>query len=400
MSAELQYSPFSFDQAESYGAMFREECPVHIYEDEKHKFYVMTRHADVRNVLIKKDLFTERYGHLHTYGPGQGINVDPPIHTMWRRLLNPLFTPARVAERAARFEAIAEKHVANLKGRGTAEFYEEFALGYTVEVAGDVLGIDPARRDEMRGWAKQFIDGLNIPDHDLEMKGRMGLYGYLGDLMEEVRKKTSAGENVPDTLISTMVAGRNPEGRPFTNEELLPVAILVFLGGIDTTAVLLSNCVYRLLSDRPLWERLCADPALVPAALEESLRFDSPVFGLFRTNEEAVTMHGVEIPKDSKIQMNYAAGNRDPAVFPEPDRFSLDRDPAWLAMNTLAFGGGIHTCLGNTVARLSARLALAALLREMPSLRLNGEARRLIGPPGSLAIHNGIVVLPVRWDLD
>lgn len=187
------------------------------------------------------------------------------------------------------------------------------------------------------------------------------------------------------------------EGRPFSDEELLPNTILLLSGGIDTTTFLLTDCVYRLLADRSLWDRVCAESALVPAAIEESLRYDSPVFGTFRTNDEPVTLHGVDIPKDSKIQMLYPSANRDPAIFADPDRYSLDRDLVTLRRDHLAFGGGIHACIGSSFARLSGRIALEVLTRRLPALELAREPVRYVTAPGAITANNGFSSLPLRW---
>jgi len=391
------YSPFAEDPALAYPALRAEPCPVHVYQDANHRFYVLSHHADIRTVLRQPRLYTQRYGQLHTYTPGQGLNVEPPDHTMYRRLLNPLFTPARIADRRKRFEKLADAWVDAMEPLGKADFLGAFAANYAVDVAADVIGIEPHRQPDLRRWAKDFVDGINTADHDREHAGRLAIYDYFRELLAKRRAEIARAQACPDDVMTTMVRGVHPDGRSFTDEELLPNAILLLLGGIDAPAMLIASCLFRLLEHREAWERVCADPSLVPMAVEETLRLDTPNFGLFRTNENPVTLHGMAIPKDSKIQLLYASGNRDPAVFDDADSFRLDRDPIHLAQNQLAFGGGIHTCIGNSVARVGVSAGLAVLCRRLPSIRLAGEPRRHKGVPGSLAIANGFSRLPVSW---
>jgi cytochrome P450 len=150
----------------------------------------------------------------------------------------------------------------------------------------------------------------------------------------------------------------------------------LLVGGNETTTSLITNCVWRLLERPELWREVCASPALVPAAIEESLRFDPPVLGLFRTTTREVRLHGVAIPARAKVMLSYAAANRDPAVFHDPDRFRLDR-PRNEASEHLAFGLGVHFCLGSALARLEAETALRALTARFPLLALEGPGERI-----------------------
>ena len=398
MHEEAHYDPFSANPAAAYPALRAAQCPVHRYQGAEHSFYALSRHADVRSALARSAVFTMKYGQMHTYLPGQGLTVDPPVHTVLRRLLNPLFTPQRVSVLASKLEKIAVALVGEMAPRRNADFYADFACSYPVHVAAEVLGVDPSRKDEFRSWVSDFTAGLNSGDQALETSARKAVYGYFGSLMQERRAALARGDACPDDLISVLISGEHPEGRPFEDEELLPNTILLLAGGVDTSSFLLTNCTYRLLENRALWERVCADASLIPLAIEESLRFDSPVFGTFRTNDEPVNLHGVDIPQDSKIQLLYASANRDPAVFPDPDTYRLDRDIVLLRRDHLAFGGGVHACIGNSLARLSAKIALTVLTRRLPSLRLAGTPRRYEKVPAAIAINNGLVSLPIRWE--
>jgi len=174
--------------------------------------------------------------------------------------------------------------------------------------------------------------------------------------------------------------------------DLLSLLTQLLVGGNETTTSLITNCVWRLLERRELWEQVCADPSLVEVAVEESLRFDAPVLGLFRTTNCPVTVRGVEIPAEAKVHLLYSAADRDPDVFEDPDTFRLDRDVEHLRRKHVAFGSGIHHCLGAPLARMESRIALAALTRRLPAMELDGPTAR-IEPFLLYGRHR----LPVRW---
>ncbi len=184
-----------------------------------------------------------------------------------------------------------------------------------------------------------------------------------------MRRETA---NPPDDLITRLVQAES-DGARLADDDIQSVIRQLLVGGNETTTSLITNVVWRLLERRDLWERVVADPSLIDKAIEESLRYDPPVLGLFRNTTREVTMHGVRIPEGSKVMMHYAAANRDPAVFDAPDTFSLDRP----SKRHLAFGLGVHFCLGAELARLEARTALTALVRRFPDLRLESTGGRI-----------------------
>ena len=174
--------------------------------------------------------------------------------------------------------------------------------------------------------------------------------------------------------------------------EVVGMVNQLLIAGHETTTSLITNCVWRLLEDRPnRWERVVADPSLIRTTVEESLRFDPPVLGLCRTNNEEVTLHGVTLPVDSKLMVLYASANRDEATFDEPDAFRVDR-PLGESMRHFSFSWGIHHCLGAHLARLTGRVALEVLTQRLPELRLDGAPTRIPSP-----FLWGRKTLPVAW---
>jgi cytochrome P450 len=202
-----------------------------------------------------------------------------------------------------------------------------------------------------------------------------------------------AGE-LPDGLLTHLAVDEYRDGERMPLPEVVNMTNQLLIAGHETTTSLITNCAWRLLEDRPArWERLVAEPELVPNAVEESLRYDPPVLGLCRTNADGAEIRGVEIPADAKVMVLYASANRDPDRFPDrPDEFVIDR-PLLETRKHYSFSWGIHHCLGAHLARLTARVTLEELLARLPSLRLDGPTERVASP-----FLWGRHALPVAWD--
>jgi cytochrome P450 len=181
------------------------------------------------------------------------------------------------------------------------------------------------------------------------------------------------------------------DGQKLTQEDVMGFCQFLMVAGSATTTLLIGNVMSRIIDDPALAARLIADPSLIEIAVEESLRIDAPVHGLFRTNDEPVCMQGVDIPVDSKVLALFGSANLDPDVWENPEEFSLERDPVQLRKH-FAFGVGIHYCLGAPLARMEAQLAVQEMLARLPNVQSNGE-RQLV----KAAVLKGFEVLPVKW---
>jgi len=275
------------------------------------------------------------------------------------------------------------------------DFYSDFASKVPIIVIADLLGVEAAQHENFRAWTAEFVRASNAGDAEGELAIRETIYAYFRERFAARRElMRTAPDAVPDDVVNILLTGEHPEGRPFTDDEINPLALLLLAGGTDTTSYLLTNCVYRLLERRELWEQVCADPDLVDVAVEESLRFDPPVMGTFRTNNEPVTVRGVEIPAGSKVQGLYASANRDPELWSDPDTFRLDRDLKTLRQQHLSFGYGIHFCVGAPLARLEAREALRVLVERVPTLRMTGKPQHVMP-----YMIRGFNRMPVAWEL-
>ena len=311
---------------------------------------------------------------------GSMLMLNPPEHTRIRRAVSAAFTPGRVAALRPAIFRITEELCDGLDGN--FDFVERFAFPLPVTVIGELLGIPAADRpmfqDLSRDWSS-VLEMLSPLAVDRADRAAAEIRGYLAELAQARRARPV------DDLISAMVTADDP----LPDDDLLTTAALLLAAGFETTTGLLANSLVALLANPAEAELLRTGPAeLVPPAVEELLRYDSPVQMLIgRTAQEDVTVGNLAVPAGTRVLTLLGAANRDPAVFTDPDRLDLRRN----GLPSLSFGGGIHYCLGAGLARLEAQVALPRLLQRFPGLRLAGEPT---ARPG-LALH-GYARLPVR----
>ncbi|MFE6101738.1 cytochrome P450 [Streptomyces laurentii] len=365
--------------------------------------WVVTGHAACRAALadprLSKDGATEayaRYAGLPTGGPGGGLtrhmlNSDPPRHTRLRRLVQQAFTQRRVAALRPRIEArvtalldaLDEGTIASTReGTGEIDLIERFALPLPLAVIFDLLGTDPDEPGvlQVRGHTEAGGEG----DGEVSVPTAEAILDRLRALVEQKRARPG------DDLLSALVAARD-DGDRLSEEEVTSMAFLLVIAGHQTTVNLVANGVHALLTHPAQLTAVRADASLIPGLVEEVLRWESP-FGIatLRYTTEPVTIEGTTIPAGEFVQIALLAANRDPEVFPDPDRFDVTRD----ASGHLAFGHGVHHCLGAPLARLQAETAFTHLLRRFPALSLAAPAT----PPAwqDNPRHRGLLTLPVR----
>jgi cytochrome P450 len=317
---------------------------------------------------------------------GSLLMLNPPDHTRLRRLVSAAFTARRVAA----LRPAVERITADLLDRmadgadGAADVVDTVAFPLPVTVIGELLGIPAADRPQfqqlVREWTAvlEFLSPLAVDTADA---AAARVRDYLAGLAAERRARPA------DDLVSALVSAQAGDGGSCSDEELVTLAALLLAAGFETTTGLLANGVLALLRHPGEAERLRAGDVPADLAAEELLRYDSPVQMLFgRSAPEATEVAGLRLAPGQRLITLLGAANRDPAVFPEPERLLLDRrgEPP------LSFGGGIHYCLGAPLARLEAEVAFPALLRRFPSLGLAGEPV----PRTGLALH-GLLALPV-----
>ena len=293
---------------------------------------------------------------------------DEPDHKRLRDLVQKAFTRRVVENLRPRLVALCDELLDAIVQRGGGDLIAEFAYPFPIIVICELLGVPPEDRhlfeDQARDFATRFeISLLRTPE--MEERGdaaTVWLADYFDRLIDEKRVRPK------DDLLSSLVAVEE-QGDRLTHDELLATCLLLMLAGHETTANLIGNGVLSLLRNRDQWDRLVADPSLARQGVEEVLRYDSPVQFIQRIALMDVTLGGASIPKGAPIGLMLGAANRDPAHFPDPDRLDITRGGVPL----VAFGGGIHFCLGAPLARLEAQTALKALATKMPKLQIAEE---------------------------
>jgi len=353
---------------------WREERPV---ARPRERLFVLSRFADCEAVLADPAFGRREDGDGRLAVPGDGgvntrslLRLNPPDHTRLRRLVSRAFTPARVRALEPRIEATARElldaalHCAN----GRFDLIEAFAQPLPVAVISELLGIDLADRPRLVSWSTALARSLDPEflmqegERDQQRAARDDFVAYLRGLLPARRRAPG------DDLISALVQASD-EGAALTEDEVVSLCMLLLIAGHETTRSLIGASVLALLSQPAELAALRAAPELMEQAVEETLRFDPPVQMLIRFALRSAEVAGVTIPEGSLALMLVGAANRDEAVCPEPDSFRVTRRPG----RHLAFGHGIHFCLGAPLARLEAAVALRLLLPALPGLRVAAE---------------------------
>ncbi len=292
---------------------------------------------------------------------------DPPDHTRLRSLANRAFTPRVVADRREEIEAIAADLLRAFRGEqgGEGDLIQALAYPLPVLVIASVLGIPPEDMHRFRDWAAVLGAAIDLPMAGLaDFAARAD--DATRDMSDYLRGIVTARRDDPrDDLISRLIVARDEEGR-LTDDELIATCILLMIAGHETTVNLIANGTLALLRHPDQWQRLVADLSLSGNATEELLRYDSPVQLTTRIVADEVEIGGVVVPRGSEVFFMLGSANRDEAVWDDPDTVRLDRQVG----RHMAFGMGIHFCLGAPLARLEGEVAFQTLARESPGLEL------------------------------
>jgi cytochrome P450 len=315
------------------------------------------------------------------------LAVDPPDHTRLRRLVSSAFTARRIEALRPRIEQIATELLDAVEGRPEVDLIDAFAFPLPIQVICELLGVPAEDRDDFREWSNAVVAGSQAGPK--LAPAIQAMVEYIRALLDERRRSPG------DDLLSGLIQVRDAQDR-LTEEELSSMVFLLLVAGHETTVNLIGNGTYLLLRDRAdgggtAWEELRADRSLLPSAIEEFLRYEGPVeTATFRIATEDVELGGVTIPAGDPVVVSLLSANRDADQFPDADLLRLDRVQS---PSHLAFGHGIHYCLGAPLARLEAQIAFTALLDRHPGLRLAVPAEELRWRPGLLL--RGLEELPV-----
>ncbi|POX40059.1 cytochrome P450 [Streptomyces sp. Ru73] len=380
----------------------REAGPVHrITGPDGQPAWLVTRYADVRAALADPRLSLDKRNGAAGYRgfslppalDANLLNMDPPDHTRIRRLVVKAFTPGRVEKLRAPVAKVAHDLLDAVADRGSADLIADYAGPLPIIVICDLLGVPEGDRRDFRAWTDQLI--TPDPNRPGAMKEAIGaMLAFFTGLI--ATKRAEPG----DDLLSDLIAVRDePDdgtgavaGDRLSEDELTSLAFLILFAGYENTVHLIGNAVLALLDHPDVLAGLRAEPAGLPAAVEEFARYDGPApLAIRRFPVADVEIGGVTVPAGESVLLSLASANRDPERFPEPAKLDPHRD----VFGHLALGHGIHYCLGAPLARMEAQTALGALIQRFPGLRLAVPRTELRWRRSIRA--RGLMSLPVAW---
>ena len=325
--------------------------------------------SDIRNFPKRADTIRRQFGddafQLESFENPSMLNLDPPDHTRIRRLATYAFTTKYIASLEPRITAIVDRCLDSVGNEGTFDVMETLAKPLPAIVIAEMMGLPEADHAKFQAWSEDLIEGTASTDPEVaerSLASNQALIDYFAEIIESRRGAPG------DDLIGQLMAAEE-EGDKLNTQELYNTCLLLLVAGHETTTRLIGNGLYWLLKRPEELAKLRAGPGLIGGAIEEMLRFEPPVMATQRFALEDMDFHGVDLKRGDSLFIGLAAANRDPAANDSPDEFIVDRaKPA-----QVAFGYGIHLCIGATLARLEGRVAFERLLDRYPELELEGE---------------------------
>lgn len=340
----------------------REKHPV--YYVEERDLWVVSRYDDVQMVLRLPERFSSASGVVPSgYAPDSPtiITSDPPLHTPIRKAVSRAFTPKRMAAIEPVIRELARDLVAKLPAEGEVDAFSRFTDLFPYQVMAELLGLEPETYPVLKRCGDVIVYSSDVGAEAIEAAGR--------ELSEFLADSCARRRNDPrDDLMSVLLTA-TPDDDALAEDEVVALCFLLTLAGTETTTSGMGNALMTLDEFPNDRARIVADRALLPSAVDEMMRWDSPVQGLSRVTTEPIDLHDVVIPSGARVHMLFASANRDSAVFDDPDRFDITRTPN----PHLGFGFGIHHCLGASLARTELRVGLDEFLTRFPNYRVRRD---------------------------
>lgn len=363
-------------------ARMRARCPIS-HSDAHGGYWIVTRYADVVRVSQDWESFSNQLGvgipHSEYSVPAIPEHIDPPLHRVYKTLISRWLTPAIVRRYEAPTRALVTRLIDEFVDRGSCDFMTEFAQPFPALAFFEmVLGAPSEEIDTVAHWAQR----LSVPSNPDAAQ----CWQHLGDWIAEFVARRAV-EPPKDDIVNAIL-GAQVEGRPVTDVEVKGMILLLILGGLETTAGVLGQCMLRFCREPAIPERLRADPAAVDAAVEELLRLESSFICVGRTARHDADLAGHPVRAGDKVLVSWASANRDADEFPDPDVFDPERRPN----RHLAFGAGPHRCVGSNLARMNLRIALPEVARRLPD-------PHLLVPEAAIPFHNAYNRSPLSLPL-
>ena len=373
--------------------VMRQEAPVYFHKEAGGTgFWCVTKYEDVLAVSKDPHTFSSRRGtNIADYSPEDlstiqlmMLNMDPPQHNQFRKLASTGFTPRMVARLEPKVRASAKEIVDQIASKGTTDFVTSIAAQLPLAVIADLLGVPQEDRVKIFDWSNRLI-GFDDPEFQTcfeDGKAAAAELWMYASSLADIRRETR-GEDLVSVLINAEI-----DGERLSDMEFDSFFLLLAVAGNETTRNLISGGLLALLEHPEQRDRLLKDPSLIPSAVEEMLRWVTPVMYFRRTTTKETVLRGQKIGEGEKVVMYYSSANRDEDVFRDSEQFDVGRTPN----DHLAFGAGQHFCLGANLARLEIRAIFEEVLRRMPDIQLNGDVRRLRSN-----FINGFKTIPIAF---
>ena len=325
-------------------------------------FYAISRFSDLWDAIHDPETFSSDGVAEAAQLMPQMIYMDPPRHTELRALVSRAFTPRRVAELEDRVRAVTRDRIDAFAPAGGCDVVHDLAAPVPSTIMSALIGVPPEHTEQFRAWTEAFLE-VTGPD-DIAARAS-GIYSLFGELLAERRRAPA------DDLMSALLTAE-ADGQRLSESDLLGFCFLLLIAGNDTTTTLIGNGVELLARHPDQRAELVADPSLIPDAMEEMLRIESPTQALPRTATRDTELHGVPIAAGARVMLLFGAANLDEREFSEPESFDIHRR----APRHLAFGHGVHYCLGAMLARLESRIVFEELLARIGPYELAAEPER------------------------
>jgi cholest-4-en-3-one 26-monooxygenase len=369
-------------------AWMRANAPV--FYDEANDLWAAATYAAVKQASVDTESFSNAGGIRPKFPPlPMMIDFDAPEHVRRRRLVSEGFTPKRVRAMEDKLRLVCDGLLDKVCERGSCDFVRDIAAPLPIIVIGDMLGVAPEDRDTLLEWSDAMLKSQGAPDAaalEKSMEAFSGYTAYINPVCAE-RRRTGNSEDLVGVLCHAEI-----DGDSLDDDSLVHETLLILIGGDETTRHVISGGVEELLAHPDQQQRLAADPeGLMPGAVEEMLRWVSPIKNMARTVTRDVDLGGARIGRGQELLLLYASANRDEAVFEDPESFDITRSPN----PHMAFGFGAHFCLGNQLARLELRVMVERVLARLPDLRLGVDRAALRRRPANFI--SGIEEMPVTF---
>jgi len=367
------------DDPYRYYAALRAFDPIHAIGPDS---WLLTRYDDVSQIYReaaassdKQREFAPKFGAgtpIYEHHTTSLVFSDPPLHTRVRRLIVGAVNQRAIARMEPGLVALVRELLERMAERPAADLIDHFAAQIPLEVIGNLLDVPHAERGPLREWSLAILSALEpVPGQARLVRANAAVTEFLAYLRDLVaRRRTSPGDPHADVL-TRLIQGES-DGERLSEAELLHNCIFLLNAGHETTTNLIGNGMHALLTHREQWDRLQREPSLIGTAVDELLRFESPLQLNNRQLTAAVDLRGTVLAAGSFVTLGVGAANRDPEAFPDPDRLDIARKPNLHA----AFGHGAHACVGMNVARLEGRIAIGELARRHPRIDLAGAPER------------------------